>query len=529
MNKRLCMAYGIYVLVALAVLLPMLKPGFILTLDMVFVPTLRMPDAVTSSYVFHAGLHVLNFVLPADIIQKLLLTCILLLSSIGLHRLVRLLQPNQQPGEWGIYIASIFYAINPFTYSRFMAGQYAVLLGYALLPWLVRLLIAFDRQPDMRAAVKVGALLAIIGIVSIHTLGSVVILVITGMAIVHSQRPTTIKYTLAALGVFVLLSSYWLVPLAFGRSQTAHTIQSFTAADTAAFASTGTSVLARSGNIARLQGFWAEGRDLFLLPQDQVALWGLMALLFLALVATGGMVLWRRHPAIVLWLVVSMVLAAALAAGVFSTILTSLGFREPHKLVALVALGYSVFLAFGSNAFLSAMQKKSSAVYTVAAVLIVLLPFAFMRGMFWGFNGQLVPRHYPTQWAATDQMLQQDSDNYRVLFLPWHQYMSFQFAGRIIANPAPQYFSKSVLMSTDPELGGAASGKQTADQVAIEKLLTTKNDVAPQLANRNIKYIVLAHEVDWRKYDFLTRQPGIQPIYQSNAITLFANHAWEGQ
>ena len=63
----------VYVFLALAVMLPLLLPGFILTLDMSFTPELRMPEHMSSSYLFHTALHYLNFVLPADVIQKLLL------------------------------------------------------------------------------------------------------------------------------------------------------------------------------------------------------------------------------------------------------------------------------------------------------------------------------------------------------------------------------------------------------------------------------------------------------------------------
>src|SRR5690242_11575962 len=111
-------AYCLYVLVAFVVLMPLLRPGFILTLDMVFTPHLPMPDVTSSSYAFHALLHFLNLLIPADIIEKCLLFAILLLSGIGMHRLIRLLVAKGRPGEWGIYTASLFCMLNPFTYSR---------------------------------------------------------------------------------------------------------------------------------------------------------------------------------------------------------------------------------------------------------------------------------------------------------------------------------------------------------------------------------------------------------------------------
>jgi len=526
-------SYWIYILVALAVLLPLLGPGFILTLDMVFTPTLPMPDTVTSSYLFHAGLHYLSLVVPSDVLQKVMLGSILLLSGIGMHRLIRFVKTDI---GWGIYVASIFYMINPFTYSRFMAGQYAVLLGYAVLPWFVRLLIGFGRSPNIGNALKLGCLAALVGIVSIHTIGELVLLAMAGAGVAlwrYRQNLTMyMRYGAIAAAVFLLASSYWLVPLAMGKGGTASTIDQFTSSDTQAFATIGQNPMVRLANIARLQGFWAEGRGMYLLPQDRTILWGLMALIIIALVIWGGVRLWRSQPAVVILLAGSMLAATILAAGAMAPLARYIpilaGYREPHKLVGLVALGYSVFLAFGIQAVLARTKKRSEIRYGVAVGALLLLPFLFTRTMLWGFDGQLSPRQYPADWFSINSRLQQDSQNFAVLFLPWHQYMSFQFAGRIIASPAPAFFSKPVVISANPELSGATSGHATAQQLALDRIITTPNrqDIAKQLAAQHIKYIVLAKELDYRQYNYLNHQTDVALIADYGTAALYKNQAW---
>src|SRR2546430_14178834 len=79
--------YIVYSLLALVVMLPLLKPGFILTFDMIFTPHLPMPAAVSSSYLFDALLHVLNLAIPAELIEKAFLLSILLMSGLGAHGL----------------------------------------------------------------------------------------------------------------------------------------------------------------------------------------------------------------------------------------------------------------------------------------------------------------------------------------------------------------------------------------------------------------------------------------------------------
>jgi len=526
-------AYGVYLLAALAVMLPLLGPGFILTLDMVFTPTLPMPEAVTSSYVFHAGLHYLNFFIPSDVLEKLMLLSILILSGIGMHRLVRFLK---QDVGLEIYVASIFFMINPFVYSRFMAGQYNVLLGYALLPWFVKLLISFGRSPKLGNALKLGSLAAAVGIVAIHTVGELALITaVAGCIALWRYRRhlrSYVRYGLIAGAVFLVISSYWLVPLAMGKGSTAQTIDQFTIADTQAFATTGQNPLVRLGNIVRLQGFWAEERGLYLLPQDRAVLWGLMALIIIVLVIWGGVKLWRKRPTLVAFFGVSALIAMILAAGAIEPLARHVpplaGYREPHKLVGLVALSYSVLLAFGVQAALARARRKSEMLYSLGAVFLLLLPLLFTRTMLWGFAGQLSPRQYPADWFSINKRLEQDREDFAVLFLPWHQYMSFHFADRIIASPAPAFFSKPMVVSADPELGGATSGRATAQQRALDNILASqdKQAFAKQLAAHNIKYIVLAKDLDYRDYDYLNDQSDLVRTSNYDTAILYRNEAW---
>jgi hypothetical protein len=534
-TTRAAKTYWPYGLMTLLVMLPLLTPGFILTLDLVFTPSLTLPDNTTSSYPFRALLYGLSSFVPSEIIEKVILLNILLLAGIGMHRLIHYVEPRQRGIGWGVYIASIFFMINPFTYSRFMAGQYAVLLGYALLPWFARLLVEFGRLPALKTALKLGGLAAIIGIVSIHTVGELVLLLIASLAIAlwrHRRHlKAYLRYGSIAAAVFLLASSYWLVPLALGKGPTAQLIGQFTSADATVFATTGENPLAKLGNIVRLQGFWTEERDLYLLPQDRMVLWGFMALVIIGLVIWGGIILWRKQRALFVLFTASGLAAMLLAAGAMEPLAQHIsllsGYREPHKLVGLVALAYSVFLAFGIHAALAKARRRSETGYAIATVAFLMLPLLLTRTMLWGFDGQLKPRHYPADWFSINQRLEQDDSNSAVLFLPWHQYMSFRFAGRIIANPAPAFFSKPTIVSADPELDGAVGSKSSPQQEAVQHILSAKRqNFSEQLAAQNIKYIILAKELDYRKYTYLDSQSDLKPIKEYQTATLYLNQSW---
>jgi hypothetical protein len=136
---------------ALAVLImgPLLLPGYILTLDMVWTP--HTPGGWLE--------------------QKILLLGIFIMAGVGAHKLVA-----KRMGQGAAYVAGLIFVINPFTYTRLMAGQYLVLAGYALLPWCVRALVGVLERPRPRRGIALGVWAVVIGAVSIHAVGFMALL-----------------------------------------------------------------------------------------------------------------------------------------------------------------------------------------------------------------------------------------------------------------------------------------------------------------------------------------------------------------
>lgn len=537
---RPAFAYG---LLALAVMLPLLWPGFILTLDMAFTPELRMPEHMSSSYLFHALLHYLNLVLPSDVIQKIMLFLILLLSGIGLHFLVRHIQSSKDRSDefalWGAYIAGALYMINPFTYSRFMAGQYAVLLGYALLPFFVRALMRFFAVPTLKRSLVAAGWLTAIGVVSVHTLGLAAILMLAALATCvwrcRRNRAITmaaVAYGLAGIGLFLLASGYWLVPLALGSSNQGQAITQFTNSDQEAFATAGEGAVGKLGNILQLQGFWAEAEGLYLLPQDQLPGWGLVVLAIWSLIVIGAVWVWRNQRTIAILFIFAGLAATVVAITGTGNLPLLAGFREPHKFIGLLALVYALFAGLGAAAILRRVKQKYSAnVFGIAAVLVVLLPVLFTPTMLWGFAGQLSPRHYPADWYAMNDRFNQDGTDFRVLSLPWHLYMHYQFAGRVIVNPSDKFFDKPVITSNELEFMGASpTFPNTTKKMLSEAILpgaAQKPDLGMQLQELNIKYVLLAKTYDYKDYQYLDNRADLKLISETPNLKLYRNLSYE--
>jgi hypothetical protein len=556
---------GFFALLSWLIMAPLWRPGFIFALDMVPTPVWRLPADITSSYPFYASLHLLNIIVPGDILQKLLLSAIFLVTGLGAHSLARAVERSlQKPSaSYGAYVSGLLYVVNPYVYSRFMAGQYTVLLGYALLPWFARSLLRLLQQPRWQQAIRTGLWITAIGIVSLHSLGLVGLLAAGGVvaALWHArysrgerakpaqstlpgtaqrQPPTLRKLTvcsLVAVAVFAIASSFWLLPLALGRGSTAAAIHGFGAGDQQAFATVGSGAFGRLAHVGRLEGFWAEDTGLYRVPDELGAVWWLALVVFLTLVAAGGLRYWRYGSrAGVVTLGAATLAAALLAAGIGINWLSQhiplfAGYREPHKFTGLVALAYALCAGSGVVAAISWIPRRAKQ-FTPALVAILLpLPYLFTPPMLLGASGQLAVAPYPGGWAHVNAVLDRDTASYQVLFLPWHLYMHFNFAETIVANPAANFFDKPTLISNNPEFGGSSpSSHNPAVNVLSKNILpadTRRTDLGAKLAHLQIKYVILANEADADTYSYLAYQTDLRTIYHDDTITLYQNTAWQ--
>lgn len=538
-TRKVWLAYG---LLALFVMVGMLLPGYVLTLDMIFTPHIAAPAVVSNGFVWQWGMHILNFFLPGWAIQKIIIIGTLLLAGVGMHRLVRS-EPGkkfEKTGWWMPYMAGILYVVNPFTYERWMAGHYLFLAGYALLPWLVQALFWFVSAPSRRGAGNLALLYTAMAIVSIHMLVlSIIVGVVVGVVYVikGGQRRNLVKWGAAALATFAFLNIYWLWGVVSGSSEISQTISHFDARHLEAFSTVGHPSLGVVGSVLGMTGFWLERYHRYVLPNASW-LWVVMILILLVLVGFGVRTRWRKDRAQTaslvalgtLGLVMGMGAQAPLIGGLIGWVLLHVpvlqGFREPQKFVALLAFGYCFFVPFGAQAVGEMVGRKYKGWSERLVPLWLLLPFALTPLMPLGFVGQLKPVQYPAAWSAFNTQLEHDRSAGRVLFLPWHQYMSFDFNRRVIANPAPQFFSASVISGDNAEFGTVYRDTVNPESDYVEGQILGKAGepgLGGRLSTLGVKYVLLASAPDTAQYEFLDREPELKKIVSDPSLTVYEN------
>jgi hypothetical protein len=520
-----------YTLLAALILGPLLLPGYVLTFDMSWTPHLPVASVGDNSWPFFAFLKALNIVIPSMALQKLLLLGLFVMAGVGAHKLAR-----PPAGQWAAYLAGILYAVNPFTYTRLMAGQYLVLAGYALLPWFVRALLRLLEQPGWRRAVALVAWAAVIGAVSIHSVGFLALLFITVVLAWAwgrwRQLWATAGWLALVVGAWIVASAYWLVPLVLDRSSAARAIAGFDPSQFAAYATSG-----RGGGVPlavlSLQGFWGDTQGQYVLASATGALFWLAFAALMALVIIG---LWRGFrtrdrlgvalaiAGFIAWLL-AMGIAWAPAAGLTHWLVAHVpfyrGYREPQKWAAVLALAYAYLGALGLRQLRDWLRGWPREAATIVALLV---PLALAPMLLWGAGGQLRSVAYPAGWYDLNRRLSALPPGGVVLF-PWHEYLVLDFAGRLVANPAPGFFDRPLISSDDPELIGVMppSG-HPASRVVENDVLAGRffeHNAGSKLAPLGIHYIALLKQADWTDYDWLNHQTDLKLIAKSDSWRLY--------
>ena len=340
---------------------PGLGRGFLLSYDMVFVPRMPFsaaligltggpPRAVPSD----AVVAVLSRAIPADILQKLILLLIFVLACSGAAALLdsgwsaasRRARRAVRPGAAGAPLAArlaagVFYAWNPYLAERLLIGQWAMLLGYAALPWLIKVLSTgpVRIRPGRLLIAAIPAAVGGFAAMSVAGLGAVVAAPLRGTG--PGERGRRLAGVLVVLAV---LSLPWLIP-AFGVP--AHTdprgAEAFVArADTA---------FGRLGSLVMLSGIWNAQTVPRGYGGGASAIW-----LLVVIAAVGGYVALARtrrvSPGLGVAALVGLVIAAAGASGPGQAVLRDLmsawaGFadlRDGQQYLAPLALAEAVGL-----------------------------------------------------------------------------------------------------------------------------------------------------------------------------------------
>jgi hypothetical protein len=526
-------------LLALLALGPLLVRGYVLTYDMVFVPRLELargllgldtavPRAVPADLLVALA----SRLVPADLVQKLVLAGVFVAAATGAARLL----PSTLPAARAA--TAVLYAWNPFLYERLLMGHWGLLVSYAALPWVARAAI------DLRLGTR-GALRRLVMTLAVAAAGSppggliatfVALCVATAPPLPRPRsdrpgedpgpapltRPGPAARVGIVVGVGLVVNAPWLVPSLVRPGGVP-----VRAEGVAAFAVRADGPLGTVGSLVGLGGIW----NALVVPPG-LGSWPWLAgfAVVLAVAAAGLSLLGGRWPpgaAVGLMVAAGtgLVLAAAPAlpglrdlAEVVVTRLPGGGLiRDSQKFVAPLALAEAVCFGLGVERLLPALPVRWA---RPAAAGLVVAPVLLLPVLAWGAAGRLAAVDYPPAFAEARAAMAADPVPGAVLVLPWHLYQPYAWNGdRVVLDPARRWFTRRAVGNDDLELVGLTVPGEDPYATRLGPLARGSAPLAPALPGAGVRYVLVFKTGDWPAWS--RRLDGLVPALDRPELALY--------
>lgn len=441
-RRGTAIVWGWSALLALVVCLPLLRPGYVLTYDMVWVPHLdvsrletwglgsALPRAVPSD----AVVALLGSVVPAAIVQRVVLFGVFVVGAVGAARLVRTLPLPAR------LATATFFVWNPFVAERLVLGQWPLLVGLAALPWLIDALTG-DRRRPLRLVIAVAGL-------SMTPVGGLLALVVV---LVLGHRDLRVRL----VAVVAALNSPWIVAGLLHRDAATSDPAGVTV-----FAVQSDGPLGRLWSALSLGGIWNGD----VVPGSR-ELWttAVLVLVGWVVMAVGLRHWWRQGgstaPRLAALAGIGLVVACAgwWAPGLLRLLAEDVPggglLRDGTRFLMLVVPLCAVALGHGAAALTARVTPRVTANFVAA--LVVLLPVASMPDLANGVSGRLETVSYPSDWDEIRQAVQDSEVTGDLLVLPFDSYRAPSWNGnRPVLDPAGRYFDRTTVVSDDLVVSG---------------------------------------------------------------------------
>jgi len=450
---------------------PLASSGYLLVRDAVSTPRSHITDSVLGlgdmaprAVPQDWFLALCSAVVDGGVVVKLLIVAALLLAGIGYGRMALRVVPGC--GVAGALAAATVALWNPFVVERLMQGQWSLLLGYAVLGWVVVLTRDLSAEFSTTKVIRLGSALAVAGLTPTGALLAIFVAAVT-------LRTRNRRTWCGAVIIAVIACLPWLTAAALGSGGATSD-----PAGAQAFAARAEPGLSTIGSLAGLGGIWNSQA----VPDTRSTLWAVVATVaLLAVVIAGLPALWRRrrialYRRLFALAAVVLVVATLAATGPGLAVMRAgidhvPGFgllRDGQKWVALAI----PFYALSAAAAIRGARRYVPAGFATAIALVLViapLPDVVTTGPA-SLGSTLRPVHYPRDFSAVAALIPADSGD--VLVLPGGMLRRYAFAhGQTTLDPLPRILRADVLQTGALTIDGRdidqTDGRAAAAQQAL--------------------------------------------------------------
>jgi hypothetical protein len=462
-----------------------------------------------------AVLAALSRVIPADLAQKALLLAIFMLACAGAAALL----PRE---PWYARLAAgVFYTWNPFVAERLIIGQWALLLGYAGLPWVLRAAHDLGREPSWRGTgrLAVALLPAAVGGFAAMTISALVAL--PAAAVSAKQPAARWRAGAIVLAVIGAASLPWLIPSLL-RPVYADP------AGVAAFAARADTPFGSAGSVLMLGGMW----NARAVPAGYGGGWSVLWLAVVVTAAAGYVLLGgrRRWPGLGAAALAGLAIAGLGLTGPGQDLLRAAqslwpGFavlRDGQQFAAPLALaealGAGLAAAWLARGPVARPARADRAAGVALAVALLLAPVLLLPGLAWGAAGRLRPAQYPAGWLAAARLIDSSPAAGTVLVLPWAGYRSPAWnGGRTMLDPWPRLVSRPVIWNDGPRVGPLQLRPDDPAARALDGVIRGGGPLTGALRAAGVRFVIS----DGGAGGVADRLPGATKVTVSPGLTVY--------
>lgn len=537
---------------------PALGRGFALSYDMVFVPAppigtadLGLGGEPARSVPSDLSVALVAKIIPAEFLQKVILLAIFVAACAGAAALLASAWPRRE-GDPTLsllprLVAGVCYAWNPFVAERLILGQWALLLGYAGLPWVLRELGRRTEaiRPGRLALTVLPALIGGFASMSITVVAAVPVAVFAGRGFDRGDRLRRVAVTLGVLAVACLP---WLIPSLLAPVHT-------DPAGAAAFASRADTPFGAIGSLLMLGGIWNAQAVPAGYGGSASVIW-----LLVVVVAIAGYVLAARPRRVCQGLGVAAMVGFCLAAlGSWAPTLSALEsaiafwpafgvLRDGQTFVAPLALAESIGLGAGVAALIAmagGTRSHSSAIQastagkgraskdrhaTGPAVMIgvtaLVASVVLLPGLAWGAVGRLRAVEYPADWMVARHLIDSNQSAGSALLLPWAEYRRYRWNhGEPTFDPWPKLLARTVIWNDALQVGSTTIAAESPSARRLGPVISSARPLTAPLRAAGVRFVIvdagpLLGRPRSRLAD-LARLPGAQVLIASRDLIVF--------
>jgi hypothetical protein len=549
---------------------PGLGRGFLLSYDMLFVPrepfsaalpVLAPPRAVPSDLV----IAVASRALPADIVQKIVLLAIFVLACSGAVVLL-----DREP--WLARLAAgAFYAWNPYVAERLIIGQWALLLGYAGLPWVLRAVLAPDLASWRGAArLSLAMVPAVIGGFAAMTVTALVVLPCVLLA--ADLRRAVIGLSALALG-----SLPWFIPALL------HAVY-VDPASVAAFAARADTPFGSMGSLLMLGGAW----NAQTVPKAYGGWWSALWLAVVVIAVAGYLAIARPHaraggsargvrgggapseggtivppghapsggsggvvppghapsggsggvvppgqhrwPGLGVAAIAGLVLAGLGVTAAGRDLLRFLigawpGFavlRDGQQFVAPLALAEAAGLGVAVGWVMTPRTSREGVdrAGVMLGAFALLAPLLLVPGLAWGATGRLRPAEYPAGWLAAARLIDTSPAGGAVLSLPWETYRTpYWNHGEVVLDPWSRLLSRPVIWNDGTRIGHLELAPDDPRARRLDAVIRGPGPLTAALSAAGVRFVV--DDPDGPGQQVGARLPGAVVLLDQPGLTVY--------